>query len=135
MKLIGTAAVTALLAFAATPALAANEHANGHANGGNGNSGQEHGSSAEAPKGNAYGRACQDLSKKHVEGESGTPFSQCVKAMAQVDAGEAKSARKACKGLSKKHVKGEKGTPFSQCVKAARNLDGDVEEPAEEPAA
>jgi hypothetical protein len=80
MKLIGTAAVAALLAFAATPALAVNEHANG-----NGQSGQEHGSSADAPKGNAYGRACSESSKKHVKGEKGTPFSQCIKAASKLE--------------------------------------------------
>ena len=59
MKLIGTAAVTALLAFAATPALAVNEHANG-----NGQSGQEPARAPTHPSGNACGRACRDLGKK-----------------------------------------------------------------------
>ena len=34
-------------------------------------------------KAKAYGVYCQDQSKKHVNGEKGTPFSQCVTAMAK----------------------------------------------------
>lgn len=66
-----------------------------------------------------YGVLCKNLSKRHVEGQKGTPFSQCVVALAKVDSGQARSPKAACKALSKKHVKGQKGTPFSQCVKAA----------------
>jgi hypothetical protein len=73
-------------------------------------------------KAKAYGVYCQGQSKKHVAGEQGTPFSQCVTAMAKAANDEKISARKACKGMSKKHVKGEKGTPFSRCVKAAAKL-------------
>jgi hypothetical protein len=28
--------------------------------------------------GNAYGKSCQGVSKEHVAGQKGTPFSQCV---------------------------------------------------------
>ncbi len=73
-------------------------------------------------KAKAYGVHCQDQSKKHVKGQKGTPFSQCVTAMAKAANNEKMTARKACKGMSKKHVKGEKGTPFSRCVKAAAQL-------------
>ena len=73
-------------------------------------------------KAQAYGRYCQDQSKKHVEGQKGTPFSQCVTAMAKASQDERMTARKACKGLSKKHVKGVKGTPFSRCVSAVGKL-------------
>ena len=76
----------------------------------------------------AYGKHCQGQSKKHVKGQQGTPFSQCVKAMAKVASGKAKSAKAACKGLSKKHAKGKKGTPFSRCVKAARKLKAEQEQ-------
>ena len=76
----------------------------------------------------AYGTHCQGQSKKHVKGQQGTPFSQCVKAMAKVASGKAKSAKAACKGLSKKHAKGKKGTPFSRCVKAARKLKAEQEQ-------
>jgi hypothetical protein len=73
-------------------------------------------------KAKAYGRFCQDQSKKHVKGEKGTPFSQCVTAMAKAAHNERLTARQACKGMSKEHVKGEKGTPFSRCVVAAAKL-------------
>ncbi len=86
-------------------------------------------------KAHAYGKYCATFSKKHVAGQKGTPFSQCVTAMAKAAkaarAAEAAKAAgttvtkpspgKACAGMSKKHVKGMKGTPFSQCVtKAAK---------------
>ena len=77
---------------------------------------------APPPQAKAYGFYCQDQSKKHVEGTPGTPFSQCVKAMAQAAKKDHLTARQACRRLSKKHVRGEKGTPFSRCVKAAAQL-------------
>ncbi len=70
----------------------------------------------------AYGAACKGESKKHVAGQSGTPFSQCVTAMAKLDSGKSSNPTSACKALSKKHVAGQPGTPFSQCVKAAAKL-------------
>lgn len=75
-------------------------------------------------KAKAYGRYCQGESKQHVDGEKGTPFSQCVTAMAKAANNDNLSTSQACKGLSKKHVKGEKGTPFSRCVTAAAKLRG-----------
>jgi hypothetical protein len=74
------------------------------------------------PKGKAYGYYCRGESKKHVKGQKGTAFSQCVKAMAQADKNEKITAKKACKALSKKHVKGQKGTPFSICVKGVAQM-------------
>jgi hypothetical protein len=84
-------------------------------------------------KAKAYGKYCQGESKKHVEGEKGTAFSRCVKAMAKADkettgGTEATSPAKACKGLRKKHVKGDKGTAYSRCVVAAVRLQKDKEE-------
>ena len=76
-------------------------------------------------KGKAYGKYCQDQSKKHVAGQKGTPFSQCVTAMAKLAESESTSPRAACKALSKKHVKGEKGTPYSRCVSAGADLKDD----------
>jgi hypothetical protein len=73
-------------------------------------------------KANAYGRYCQGESKKHGAGEKGTPFSQCVTAMAKAANNSALSPGQACKGMSKRHVKGEKGTPFSRCVSGAAKL-------------
>ena len=76
-------------------------------------------------KAKAYGVYCRGESKEHVEGEKGTPFSQCVTAMAKAAKNGNLSTSKACKGLSKKHVKGEKGTEFSRCVVAAAKLKKD----------
>jgi hypothetical protein len=73
-------------------------------------------------KAKAYGKKCQGQSKKHVAGQKGTPFSQCVTAMAKLASGETNSPATACKALSKKHVAGQKGTPYSLCVKAAAQL-------------
>jgi hypothetical protein len=70
-------------------------------------------------KAKAYGRRCQGQSKKRsdaAEGTKGTPFSQCVTAMAKLATGATKSPRKACKALSRKRVAGAKGTPFRRCV-------------------
>jgi len=79
-------------------------------------------------KAKAYGVYCRTESRKHVEGEKGTPFSQCVTAMAKAAKNGSLSTSKACKGLSKKHVKGEKGTEFSRCVTAAAKLRKDQKE-------
>ncbi|MBS1679444.1 MAG: hypothetical protein JST08_18885 [Actinobacteria bacterium] len=69
----------------------------------------------------AYGARCQGQSKKHIPGQKGTPFSQCVTAMAKAANGV--QAKVACKEFpKKKHVKGEKGTPFSQCVAKANEV-------------
>jgi hypothetical protein len=73
-------------------------------------------------KANAYGVYCRGESKQHVKGQKGTPFSECVTAMAKAANNEKLSPGQACRGMSKKHVKGQKGTPFSQCVTAAAKL-------------
>ena len=73
-------------------------------------------------KAKAYGRYCQNQSKKHVAGQKGTPFSQCVTAMAKLATGKTDSPKAACSALSKKHVAGEKGTPYSRCVAAGAKL-------------
>ena len=78
-------------------------------------------SASAATKAKAYGKKCQGQSKKHVAGQKGTPFSQCVTALAKVATGKANPTT-ACKALSKKHVAGQKGTPYSQCVVAAAKL-------------
>jgi hypothetical protein len=131
MKLKTTIALASgVLALAAFPALGVANHGESHGKGptytpGDPTPGPKDGLPAQAK---AYGRYCQGESKKHVKGEKGTPFSQCVKAMAKAANNDALNPRKACKGLSKKHVKGEKGTPFSRCVKAAAQLRKDQEE-------
>jgi hypothetical protein len=73
-------------------------------------------------KAKAYGHYCQNQSKKHVAGQKGTPFSQCVTAMAKLATGTTASPKAACGSMSKKHVAGEKGTPFSRCVSAGGKL-------------
>src|SRR3954454_11074505 len=65
-------------------------------------------------KAKAYGVYCRGFAKKHVAGTKGTPFSQCVTAMAKVANDHGTTPRKACGSFSKKHVAGEKGTPFSR---------------------
>jgi len=73
-------------------------------------------------KAKAYGRYCQDKSKKHVEGEKGTEFSRCVNNAAQAAHHKEMAPGQVCKGESKKHVKGKKGTEFSGCVKVVNEL-------------
>ena len=73
-------------------------------------------------KAKAYGRYCKDQSKKHEEGEKGTPFSRCVTAMAKLASGKSTSPRTACKEMSKKHEEGKKGTPFGRCVSHGAKL-------------
>lgn len=73
----------------------------------------------------AYGARCKTFSKKHEQGTKGTPFSNCVKAMA-IAASTKKTAKVACKGLPKEHVAGQKGTEFSRCVVAAAKVKKEV---------
>lgn len=74
---------------------------------------------SQAEKKKGYGVLCKGQSKKHVKGQKGTPFSQCVRALAKVDAGETTSPKKACKDLSKKRAEGQKRSPYQLCKKAA----------------
>jgi len=122
------------LALAAAPAAAlANAGGNGQGQGGEHSQGKGPNYAPEPPntpgpnaplpeKAKAYGVFCKDQSRKHVAGQPGTPFSQCVTAMAKAANNEKKTARQACKALSKKHVKGEKGTAFSRCVKGVAQM-------------
>ena len=68
------------------------------------------------PAAKAYGKYCRTESRKHVKGVKGTPFSNCVRAMARADRNDSLTARRACRELGRKHVKGVKGTPFSRCI-------------------
>jgi hypothetical protein len=98
------------------------------------NQGTEHKPATPGPKAGlpakakAYGRYCKAESKKRsdaAEGTKGTPFSQCVTAMAKLATGKTDSPRAACKELSKKRsdaAEGTKGTPFSQCVSGGAKL-------------
>ena len=125
--------VTAAMALSAAPALATQAdgvppvnqgtaHNPGKSSNGNTTPGPKAGLPAKAK---AYGRYCQGESKQHVDGQQGTPFSQCVNAMAKLANGNADNPAKACKSESKKHVKGQKGTPYSRCVSAAAKLQKD----------
>lgn len=131
------ALVTAAMALSAAPALAgqpdgvppANQGtAHNPGNSGAGNSSTPGPKAGLPAKAKAYGRYCQAESKKHVDGQKGTPFSQCVTAMAKLANGNTDNPAKACKGESKKHVDGQKGTPYSQCVSAAAKLQHDQEQ-------
>jgi hypothetical protein len=134
-----SAAVAATIAVMATPAFAADPPAGTPDQDNNPgavhkpdstppSNGTEHKPATPGPKAGlpakakAYGRYCKDQSKKHVEGEKGTPFSQCVTAMAKLATGKTSSSRKACKALDKTHEEGEKGTPFSRCVSDGAKL-------------
>src|SRR3954449_13123835 len=77
-------------------------------------------------KAKAYGKHCQGQSKKHVAGQKGTPFSQCVTAMAKVATGKTSNPARACATLSKKHVAGQADTPYGKCVAAAAKLRSDT---------
>ncbi|HMC50313.1 MAG TPA: hypothetical protein VKH20_06670 [Solirubrobacterales bacterium] len=123
------AAALAALALAAVPATVLANPPAGHGNGG----GPEYNPAPEKPetprtgastpeKAKAYGVYCKGQSKKHVDGEKGTPFSQCVNAMAKAANNEKLAPGKACKGMSKKHIKGQKGTAFSRCVNGVAKL-------------
>jgi hypothetical protein len=73
-------------------------------------------------KAKAYGVYCRGFSKKHLSGQKGTPFSNCVTAMAKAATTPSTTAKSACKALPKTHVDGQKGTEFSRCVVAAAKL-------------
>jgi hypothetical protein len=74
------------------------------------------------PTTHAYGYYCQNQSKTHLAGTPGTPFSQCVTAMAKLAKGSTTSPTVACAKESKKHVAGKAGTPFSLCVTGGAKL-------------
>lgn len=76
-------------------------------------------------KAKAYGVYCRGFSKKHESGRKGTPFSNCVTAMAKAATVPSTIAKSACKGLPKAHVQGQTGTEFSRCVVAAAKLSKD----------
>lgn len=124
---LGVVVVMFALGFA--PALAIAAHSSGKPSSPGNSAGHAH-SSAPGPNasmpanGKGFGKFCQAESKNHVAGEKGSPFSQCVTAMAKLATGRSKSPGQACMGLSKKHVAGMHGTPFSQCVVAAAHLLG-----------
>jgi hypothetical protein len=68
-----------------------------------------------------YGFYCQKQSKQHIAGQKGTPFSQCVTAMAHLASGQTSSPKAACATMSHK-PDGQGGSPFSRCVSAGAKL-------------
>ena len=74
------------------------------------------------PTTHANGYYCKGESRKHVKGQKGTPFSQCVTAMAKLSKGSSTSAAAACRGLSRKHTAGAHGTPYSVCIVGGKKL-------------
>ena len=87
MKLhLRIALVVGALTLAVAPAMAIGDSTHSQGNGPTYAPGQQNpGPNATPPeKAKAYGVYCQGkgLSKKHVKGEKGTEFSQCVNAMA-----------------------------------------------------
>jgi hypothetical protein len=119
---------TVVAALAASPALAQppahpGPGGNAHPSKPGATGGDQPGPGASLPaKAKAYGSYCKDQSRRHVAGQKGTPFSQCVTAMAKLAGGASKSPQAACATMSKAHVAGEQGTPFSRCVAAGAKL-------------
>jgi hypothetical protein len=71
------------------------------------------------------GQYCKGVSKKHIPGQRGTPFSQCVTAMAKLNKKPSTAPSQACAGLKK--AKGSKNKAkankaFKQCVQAGKKL-------------
>jgi hypothetical protein len=131
-SIVATAAATAALLV--VPGLAAGDPPVGSPSGDHSAAGSHPAQQTPSPPGpsatpsekaKAYGVLCQKESKKHVAGQKGTLFSQCVTAMAKAATGQ--SAKTACKTFSKKHVAGEKGTQYSRCINAAAKLKAEEE--------
>ena len=118
--LIATIASGAVLVVG--PGLAAGDPPPGSPSADHSQAGNHPAAKQSPPGAKAYGKLCQGQSKKHVAGQKGTPFSQCVTAMAKLAHNQKMSAKVACKPLSHKHVAGQKGTPYSQCIRAAAKL-------------
>ena len=135
MKALKTIApIVGALALTAAPALAGSDRGNGTPPSNQGTAhkqaAQTHVAKTNTPgpkaslpaKAKAYGRFCQGTSKKHTAGSKGTPFSQCVTAMAKVAHNDKLSAKQACKSLSHKKAAGAKRSDFSTCVNGAAKL-------------
>ena len=135
MKALKTLApIVGALALTAAPALAGSDRGNGTPPSNQGTAHkqaeQTHPAKTNTPgpkaslpaKAKAYGRYCQGTSKTHTEGSKGTPFSQCVTALAKVAHSNTISAKQACKSLSHKKATGAKRSDFSTCVNGAAKL-------------
>ena len=86
------------------------------------NNSGEPGPGASLPaKAKAFGRFCENQSKTRVSGQKGTPFSQCVTAMAHLASGQTNSPKAACGTMTHK-PDGKGGSPFSRCVSSGAKL-------------
>ena len=129
--------IVGALALTAAPALAGSDNGNGTPPTNQGTAhkqaAQTHTTKTNTPgpkaslpsKAKAYGRYCQGTSKQHTAGTHGTPFSQCVTAMAKVAHSQA-APKTACSTLSHKKAKGAKRSDFSTCVNGAAKLKADL---------
>lgn len=79
MKIALTILASAALLVPASSALAANQPGKAQ-----GPKQAQQAKQNQAGKARAYGKYCQDQSKKRVKGEKGTPFSRCVVGVAQM---------------------------------------------------
>jgi hypothetical protein len=74
-----------------------------------------------AKKAKAYGSYCRGFSKKAVAGQKGTPYGNCLTAMARAATSE-RTARQVCVAFPKAHVAGLTGTEFGRCVASAAKV-------------
>lgn len=74
-----------------------------------------------AKKAKAYGSYCQGFPKKRVAGQPGTPYANCLTAMARAATTE-RTARQVCAAFPKVHVAGLTGTEFGRCVASAAKV-------------
>src|SRR3954447_3199960 len=75
------------------------------------------------------GQYCKGMSKKHIPGQKGTPFSQCVTAMAKINKHQSLAPSQACASL--KTFKGKKNKAkatkaFKSCIQAGKKLKLDL---------
>jgi hypothetical protein len=77
----------------------------------------------------APGQFCKGMSKKHIPGQKGTPYSQCVSAMAKLSKKPSMAPSQVCAGLRKakgKKAKKDANKAFNQCVAGGKKLKQDV---------
>jgi hypothetical protein len=76
------------------------------------------------------GQYCKGVSKTRIAGQKGTPFSQCVTAMAKLNKKSSLAPSQACASLktikgkknANKKNKGKANKAFKQCVQAGKKL-------------
>jgi len=73
-------------------------------------------------KAKAWGQVCKEESRKRDGEGKGTPFSRCVRNMAQATHHKGMAPGRVCKEESRKRDGEGKGTPFSRCVHNVNEL-------------